>query len=317
MRQEQQPHPPRVLYCGTAGPFSLLPLWQLLAAGLNVAAILVPGRKGEPGAAPIEEVVANDPALGRSRTSDLELPILNRDPAQSIVQVGWESGIPVFRASRLDHPETVQLVGELAPDIACVACFPYRLPTALLEVPPAGFLNLHPSLLPAYRGPNPLFWILRNGEHRSGVTVHLMDEALDTGDILLQEAFELPDGISGIEVEQLCAKLGGKLLLRAVLGWPAGRLQPQPQAGGGHYQPWPSVHDFTIYCDWPARRAFNFMRGTAHWQRPYTVSVASETIRLRTALAYTAAGELGALYRVDGRQVRIQFKPGILTAVLT
>jgi methionyl-tRNA formyltransferase len=317
MEQQRQPDQIRLLYCGTAGAFSLQPLWHLLAAGLTIGAILVPGRKAQAKAAPIEELVQLPGRPISQGSRHLALPIINAGVAQSVIQVGWDHNIPVFRLNCLDHPQTVQALAKLAPDVACVACFPYRIPTALLNVPPAGFLNLHPSLLPAYRGPAPLFWTFRNGEQgRTGVTVHFMDEGLDTGDIALQAPLALPDGISGFEAERRSAALAGQLLVEAVQVLAGGRLPRRPQPPGGRYHPWPAPEDFTLNPAWPARRAFNFMRGTAEWRRAYTICLAGEKFALQTAVSFNPGEELGRPYVRSGRSLRIQFSAGVVDAVL-
>ena len=80
---------------------------------------------------------------------------------------------------------------ELEPDIAVVCSFNYKIPKVMLDIPKDGFVNVHPSLLPKYRGGNPYSAIIMNGEKESGVTLHLMDEGFDTGDILLQKSFKI------------------------------------------------------------------------------------------------------------------------------
>lgn len=80
---------------------------------------------------------------------------------------------------------------ELEPDIAVVCSFNYKIPKVMLDIPKDGFVNVHPSLLPKYRGGNPYSAIIMNNEQESGVTLHLMDEGFDTGDILLQKSFKI------------------------------------------------------------------------------------------------------------------------------
>jgi methionyl-tRNA formyltransferase len=308
MSQVRNPEEMRILYWGTKSSFSVAPLRQLLAAGFKVVAIFVPGSHGDRGPVPVE---------ARNPISTLALPVLNHGDTENIVSVGLEQNIPIFRVRQLAHAETVRLVAELAPDVGCVACFPYRIPGALLEAPRAGFLNVHPSLLPAYRGPAPLFWALRNGERETGVTVHLMDERFDTGDIVLQAPVALADGISGVELEASCAALGGRLLVEALQALARGALPRQPQPVGGHYDSWPRAAHFRLDLNWPARRAFNFMRGTAEWRQPYTVRVAGERFSLQGALAFASRERLGQPYFRSGRSIRIQFTPGVLEALLT
>ena len=89
------------------------------------------------------------------------------------------AGVPLLGVARLDGA-AIAAVAAHRPDAVVVACFPWKLPGALLGVPPLGCLNVHPSLLPAGRGPEPVFWTLRRGERRTGATVHLMNAGLDS-----------------------------------------------------------------------------------------------------------------------------------------
>jgi methionyl-tRNA formyltransferase len=173
---------------------------------------------------------------------------------------------------------------------------------------------MHPALLPAHRGPAPLFWVFRGGERSAGVTIHFMDEGLDTGDIVAQESFDLPDGISGLDLGQRCDAIGGRLMAAALRSLRAGTLARRPQPPGGSYEPWPAPGDWRIDTSWTARRAFNFMRGTAGWGQPYIVQIDGEEIALSTAIAYDADAALGAaLVPADG-EVLIQFAVGVLRA---
>jgi methionyl-tRNA formyltransferase len=229
--------------------------------------------------------------------------------------VAWEREIPVLAINRPEAPATRAALAALQPDLACVACFSLRIPPSLLTLPPLGFLNLHPSLLPAYRGPAPLFWIFRQGEYETGVTVHFMNEGLDAGDIALQARVEAPDGISGAAADALYAARGGELLVEAVQRLQNGVLSRQPQPAGGSYHPRPTAADFHITVTWPARRAFNFMRGTVEWNQPYIVEAGEERVTLRSAVAYTAGGTLDRPLVRRERDVWLQFTPGILHAI--
>ncbi|MBR1907468.1 methionyl-tRNA formyltransferase [bacterium] len=85
----------------------------------------------------------------------------------------------------------LQTLRDLELDIAVVCSFNYKIPKVMLDIPKDGFVNVHPSLLPKYRGGNPYSAVIMNNEKESGVTLHLMDEGFDTGDILLQKKFPL------------------------------------------------------------------------------------------------------------------------------
>lgn len=87
----------------------------------------------------------------------------------------------------LDEDIFIQKIKDLSPDIAVVCSFNYKVPKIMLDSLKDGFINVHPSLLPNYRGPNPYSAVILNGEKETGVTLHLMDEKFDTGDIVAQK----------------------------------------------------------------------------------------------------------------------------------
>jgi methionyl-tRNA formyltransferase len=296
--------PPRVLYAGTLGEFSRAPLAALLAAGIEVCGVVVP-------AAPRHPPIAR---LAPERSRSL-LPIANPYLTPNIVHMAWERDIAAFAIGRGGEAATVATLAELRPAVACVACFPWRIPAALLQLPPLGWLNVHPSLLPAYRGPAPLFWAFRGGETAIGVTIHFMDQQLDAGDIAAQAPLVLPDGISGVEADRSCAALGGRLLVETLQGLQRGTLARRKQPEGGAYYGWPSPDDWTISTAWSARRAFNFMRGTDDWGQRYLVEAGGARLALTAALSYAAEETLGRSFVRAGGEVAIQFTPGVLRAV--
>ncbi len=301
---------PRVLYLGTPGNFSRPPLEALLAAGLPVCAVVMPA----PGsAASGESIIRSAPVhVGRST-----LPVLMPSMNRTIAETAWEQGIPVVEVGALANTRTLTTLAAFQPDVICVACFPRRLPKALLALPPLGCLNLHPSLLPAYRGPSPGFWVLRNGERLTGVTIHLMDEHLDTGDMLLQEAFEIPEGVTSEALEQHCATLGAPLMARAVRALAEGTATRTKQtAEDSSYYSWPLDEDFSVPVTRPARWAFSFMRGVADWNGPLDLHIGAEHFQVRQALDYQPDAVLGQPYRRQGDELWAQCAPGVLHVLL-
>jgi len=303
---ENRAAPLRLLFFGLPAGVSALVLRGLLEDGHDVAGVVVPAA-----AAPH---LLPDPAPPVARlappVASPALPLLGDAPAGAL-DVAWAAGLPVLAVGDFAHAETLAALAGLRADVACVACFTRRIPAAVLCLPRLGFLNLHPSLLPHYRGPTPLFWQLRDGAP-TGVTVHYLDEGLDTGDIAAQAAVPLPDGIAGPEADRLLTE-AGLGLLRLVLSQLAEEdIRRQPQSGGS-YQGFPTESDFTLSTDWPARRAFNFLRGTSDWGRAYTVEVAGRAVRLAQADAYNEL-ELDRPSVRHGRSILIRFNPGILYA---
>ncbi len=303
-----KPNLPRLLFFGMPGIFSRTVLDALLHAHAPVCAVILPA--STPHAPPVLLRPAPPPLL-----PDDDLPLLTTFVAPTTLHLAWQHSLPVYEMGQLNSPDTHALIHSLAPDVACVACFSKRISAPLLAIPRYGFLNVHPSRLPAYRGPAPLFWQLRNGEPQIGVTVHWMDATLDTGDIAAQAPLQLPDGLAGPKLDELCAKAGGELLLEVLKTLATGRPSRTTQPNNGSIQPWPQAVDFTLHTTWSARHAYNFMRGTAEWGQPYAVEVAGEQFWLSTALSYTRDA-LGEPYVREGDVVQIQFTPGVLQAQL-
>jgi methionyl-tRNA formyltransferase len=140
-----------------------------------------------------------------------------------------EAGIPVVEPPSLREEASVQALLGWRPDLVVVAAFAYLLPPAVLSVPGHGCLNVHPSLLPLYRGPSPVATALLNGDTETGVSIMLMDTGLDTGPVLSQERVAITDDDTTGSLTMLLAELGARLLLTTIDGWLEGRVDPRPQ----------------------------------------------------------------------------------------
>jgi methionyl-tRNA formyltransferase len=295
----------RLLFFGLPAGVSAVVLRGLMDDGRDVAGVVVP--------APAVPHLLPDPAPPVAHLFPPLVPVLSLGEPAGLLSLAWERGLPVLAVADFDHADALAALRAFAPDVAVVACFTRRIPPAALAVPRLGFLNLHPSLLPAYRGAQPLFWQLRDGAP-TGTTVHHMDEGLDTGDIAAQAALPLSDGLSGPEAERTLA-LAGLGLLGGVLDELAvGVVRRQRQGPGGSRQSAPTEADFAISTDWTARRAFNFMRGTADWGRPYRIEINGRT-------EWLAAAEEWRDLTLDrpsvrhGRHIVIRFAAGVLYAI--
>lgn len=303
MNAAELPNPLRVLFFGMAGATSATVLAALLDASVEICGVVLAAGRFARATQP-EPIVPLAPPPIRLLGSS----------APTIADLAHARGIPAFELRRATAPTALDALTSLRPDVACVACFPLRIPAALLKLPPHGFLNVHPSLLPRHRGPEPLFWTLRAGEQASGVTIHAMDEQLDTGEIVAQQAFELSDGISGPAAEHTSARLGGQLLVAALGALAGGTLVRRPQPPGGSYERFPAADDWRISSDWAARRAFNFMRGTSEWGVPYRLIAGGLELEIAEALDYRADNVLPAPVVWSGDELQIQFTPGVLRA---
>lgn len=129
----------------------------------------------------------------------------------------------------LREPASQAAVEQLAPDVVAVAAFGQILRAPLLSRFPGRVVNVHPSLLPRYRGPNPYYWVLHNGERETGVTVHYVDEGVDTGDLLLQERIAVHPDDTELSLQRRSAATAASLLARAIGLLREGHAPRQPQ----------------------------------------------------------------------------------------
>jgi methionyl-tRNA formyltransferase len=290
----------RVLFFGMNGPFARAALAALLAAGVTPCALVLPAARDAPFAMRRVKPPGGAIMLGQpAARADLGAFAIERD-------------IPLFELARATAPEALATIAALEPDVACVACWPQRIPPALLDIPRHGFFNIHPSLLPAFRGPEPLFWTMCAAAP-AGVTIHRMDTGLDTGPIAAQAPVELPDGLRIEAIEQRCAEAAGRLLVEILTHLAAGQLVLRAQPAGGSYNGAPGPADFVLDTSWTARRAFNFMRAAAAWGEPFIVTAGGETLRLTAAHSYDPVAALEKTLERAGDIVRVQFSPGVVS----
>jgi len=274
---------PRVLFLGMQGRFSYAPLRALLEAGIKVCAVVIPAEEGFEVELPAIQKQEQPPST-RSM-----LPVLNSSINSSILDLARVRDIPVWKVRHLSNPTTVKVLTVYQPDMICVACFSKRIPRDILDIPPLGCLNVHPSLLPANRGPEPLFWTFREGNQRTGVTIHLMDEGMDSGAIVAQEVIQIQDGISYSELEEQSAELGGKLLAQSVWDMYNGvaELATQDETKSS-YHAFPSNDDFVVpVAKWNARHVYNFICGIVSWGTPLYLLVGNKTVHVKKAISYS------------------------------
>ena len=285
-----------VLYFGGAGSLSTAALRELHAAGIGIDAVVCFGFGGAP-----EPVSTPFP---------VSLPP-HRD---AFVQVAEQLAIPQLHVSDLHVLESREQLQALRPDVLLSVCFPRRLPDWLQTLPAKACLNLHPSMLPAYRGPAPLFWQFRNGEPNLGVTVHRVSDELDAGPILAQRRVALCDGLRHAEITRKLARVGAQLFMAALPAIAAGAASYSAQDERAQsYQPAPQAADFALDPQWSARHAFNFMRATEHYCHPYSFTDDGKTRLLARAAAFSDAREASRGLPDDGT-IALAFRRGTLYA---
>ena len=277
---------PSTLFFGMLGNFSLPALTALLESSIEVCAVVLPTTpvlgRATPALRLVEQPVFARRALPLAHTSQ------QASSHVSIAHLAWSRQIPVWEVSRLADPLTLATLAAYEPDILSVACFSQRIPRSIIALPCLGCINVHPSLLPKNRGPVPLFWTFRNGDSSTGVTVHVLDEGMDSGAILAQQATTIPDGSSYAALEAQCATLGGALLAQTVWNLYKGNAIPQPQdEAASSYYSFPADQDFVVPAqEWEARHVYNFIRGVGHWEQPIQVLTDQGIVAVRDAISY-------------------------------
>ena len=213
-----------------------------------------------PGIAVLAVVSAPDRPVGRTA-------VLTPTPVTSRA---CELGLSVLKPERVRRPESVGQIRALAPELIVLADYGQLIPPALLELPARGFLNLHPSALPRYRGAAPIPATILAGDTDSAVTLMVVTEEMDAGPIVATERLEVVHDDTGVTLEERAAEVAVRLLRRALPEWLAGGLEARPQPRQGvtltrplrredgrldpsqpavqlerqvrAYQPWPGAH---------------------------------------------------------------------------
>ena len=191
--------------------------------------------------------------------------------------------LPVWQFERVKAPEVIDQIRAQQPELIVVVAFGQILPKSLLEIPPKGCINVHASLLPAYRGAAPIQWAIIRGEERTGVTTMLMDEGMDTGPMLMQQTVEITPGERAGELAGRLSRIGATLLVDTIDAWMRGAVTPTPQdSTRATYAPLMKKSDGQIFWDHPARDIVNLVRGTDPWPGAWT-SYGDQPWRIRRA----------------------------------
>jgi methionyl-tRNA formyltransferase len=149
--------------------------------------------------------------------------------APAVKVCALEAGIPVHQPEKIRDVENQALLASFEADFIAVVAYGQILPKWLLEMPRLGCVNVHGSLLPAYRGAAPVAWAILNGDAVTGITTMLMDERLDTGPMLLKREFEITSEMTSGELAGELSAIGADLLLPTLSGLADGSVKPEAQ----------------------------------------------------------------------------------------
>lgn len=183
--------------------------------------------------------------------------------------VALENNIEVFQPETLKNGELKEVLENLKPDVIIVVAYGKILPKYILEYPKYGCINMHASLLPKYRGAAPIQWSVINGDLVTGVTTMLMNEGLDTGDMLLTKEVEIGEYETSAELFEKMAVVGGEVLVETLNN--IEYLKPVPQNHEeSTYAPMISKEMGNIDWSKPARVISKLVCGMNSWPLAYT-----------------------------------------------
>ncbi|MBC7449679.1 MAG: methionyl-tRNA formyltransferase [Hymenobacteraceae bacterium] len=275
----------RLIFFGTPH-FAVSTLEALLADGHQVVAV----------------VTAPDKPAGRGQ-------ILVASPVKRAAEA---HGLPVLQPTNLKAPEFQAELRAFAADLQVVVAF-RMLPEAVWGMPPLGTLNVHASLLPQYRGAAPINWVLINGETQTGVTTFRLQHAIDTGDILLQEAVAIAPNDDFGSLYETLRERGAALAVRTVRGLATGTVQPQPQSNSpaGQLHAAPKLTKETGRLDFArsAQELVHWVRGLAPIPTAFTTLPDGRLLKIFRAEAVTADGpEMPGALLLDAKAGTLAFK---------
>lgn len=225
--------------------FAVPPLQALVEAGHEIAGV----------------VTRIDKPAGRGRNV----------AAPPVKAVALQLGVPLYQPKRVREPMFIDVLRKLNPDVIVVAAYGQILPKEVLTMPKYGCINIHASLLPAYRGAAPINWAIIRGDTETGITIMQMDEGMDTGAVLMQDSLPIgPRDTSGTLTETL-STLGARLITKTLPLVQSGILKPMAQdESKATLAPLLKKEDGLVDWTLPAADIHNRVRGLSPWPGAYT-----------------------------------------------
>ena len=239
-----------------------------------------------------------------------------------------EHQLPVLQPVKMKDPEFLEQLRSYQANLQVVVAF-RMLPEVVWSMPAYGTFNVHAALLPQYRGAAPINWAIINGETRTGVTTFFLDHNIDTGRIILQKPFDIPDTADVEYVYDGLMRLGAEICLETIQqvlasdGRPQSVSQDELSADDMVLHPAPKIFKETCEINWnqPARDIYNFVRGLspvpAAWTTLVDANGKETTLKIYlTALTDRHSGAAPGTIIVDGRSLYIAALDGRLLQIM-
>lgn len=232
-----------------------------------------------------------------------------------VKETALKYNLPVYQPKKVREPEFVELLRSLKPDVMVVAAFGQIITKEILEMPKYGCINVHASLLPAYRGAAPIQWAVINGDKESGVTIMQMDEGIDTGDMIEKAVVPIAEDETGGSLFDKLSHTGAKLCVKVLRDLEEGTAvrEKQPEES---ITPYAKMIDKKMgEVDWKksAKEIEQLIRGLNPWPSAYT-KVHGKTLKLWKAkvLLETSQMNPGQIVKVTKDSLAVQTGQGML-----
>ncbi len=191
--------------------------------------------------------------------------------------MGERKGIPVYQPKNLENPAFLKKISSLQPDLLVIVAFGRILPKIVLDIPRVFSINLHPSLLPKYRGPAPIRWVLIKGEEQTGITIQRVRETIDTGEIILQSKVFINLKDTYGTLSKRLSQQGAEILIEAIHLIKENNFKLKPQKGKISFAP--KITSDTSKINWKtsAQEIHNLVRGLNPSPRAFTTFLKKES----------------------------------------
>lgn len=280
----------RLVFCGT--PEFALPSLRLL---LNQKEFQV-------------EAVVTQPDRPRGRGQHVASP--------PVKDFALEAGLYVYQPEKIRDESVEAFFKRMKPDAVVIIAYGQKIPQSLLDIPRLGWVNLHGSLLPKYRGAAPINWAVFYGESRTGLTTMKVEAGMDTGPILLQREIEIGPDETAPELSRRMSEAGAPLMVETLLGLELGEISPRAQDDAEATKA-SLLKKEMGQIDWrlPAEQIYNQIRGFEPWPGAFT-TFRGQMCRVwgRRWLAQGQQGEVRGLFLAEGITHKID-EPGLILPI--
>ena len=238
--------PVRIVFCGT--PAFAVPALEHLIAQSDIRV----------------EGVVTQPDRPRGRGNELAI-----SPVKS---TALAAGLSVFQPEKIRTPEAVAYFEQIAPDCVVIIAYGQIIPAKLIDIPRLGWINVHASLLPKYRGAAPISWAIVNGESETGLTTMRIDPGLDTGPVLLRTRLAIGPDETAPQLSARLGRAGAPLIHRTLRLVEAGEIIAEPQDNSqATFAPPLKKEDGRIDWRLPVAQIYNRIRGLQPWPGTFTL----------------------------------------------